>query len=370
MKFKRNSWIIIATIMVMMLGIGYAGAQEQAAAGEKPEWWFNDVVDAEFVKGNIKIPMDQDVMLIDARPKRSKYDKGHIPMAVSIPDSSFDKMTNLLPENKGALLIYYCEGPKCKLSHKSAAKAVKLGYTNVKVYSGGYPEWVSIQGNYGSVDTAWVKKQIDSQEDMVLVDSRPKRTKYDKGHVPGALSIPDSSFEKMTNLLPQDKDKLLVFYCEGLKCKLSHKSAAKAIAMGYKNVKVYSLGYPEWKKVVGDSGDVIKAGKEEGSIDVEAFKKIITEKPESIMLVDVRDKEDFESGSFKTAVNMQLDVVEAKVNELPTDKPIVFVCNTGAMSGEVYYMLQDVKPSLKNVFYLEAECTYNKDGSVDIKAPM
>lgn len=363
MKLKKTLWIIIAAVLVMVTGIGYAAAQE------KPDWWFSDVVDAEFVKNNIKIPMPEDVMLIDARPKRSKYDKGHIPGAVSIPDSSFDKMTDLLPENKDTLLIYYCEGPKCKLSHKSAAKAVKLGYNNVKVYAGGYPEWVSVQGNYGSVDTAWLKKQIDGQEDMVLVDSRPKRTKFDKGHIPGALSIPFSSFEKMTDQLPQDKEKLLVFYCEGLKCKLSHKSAAKAIAMGYKNVKVYSLGYPEWKKVVGD-GSAIKAGKEEGSIDVEAFKKIVAENPESIMLVDVRDKEDFEAGSFKTAVNMPIDVVEAKIDELPTDKPIVFVCNTGAQSGEVYYMIQDVKPSMKNVFYLEAECTYNKDGSVDVKAPM
>jgi hypothetical protein len=47
----------------------------------------------------------------------------------------------------------------------------------------------------------------------------------------------------------------------------------------------------------------------------------------------------------------------------------VFVCNTGARSGEAYYMVQDIRPELKEVYYLEAECTYNKDGSVKITRP-
>ena len=36
------------------------------------------------------------------------------------------------------------------------------------------------------------------------------------------------------------------------------------------------------------------------------------------------------------------------------------------ISGESYYMLQDLKPALKEV-YLEAEVAYKKDGSHQIK---
>jgi hypothetical protein len=32
-------------------------------------------------------------------------------MAVSIPDSQFAKMTDELPKDKAALLIFYCGGP-------------------------------------------------------------------------------------------------------------------------------------------------------------------------------------------------------------------------------------------------------------------
>ncbi len=65
----------------------------------------------------------------------------------------------------------------------------------------------------------FVKNAMDSKTEMVLVDSRPKEGKYDQGHIPTAISIPDTHFEKMTNLLPAKKDTLLVFYCGGFDCK-------------------------------------------------------------------------------------------------------------------------------------------------------
>ena len=103
----------------------------------------DDIVDMAFVQEHVSIPMTEGVMLIDARPYKPKYIKGHIPMAVSIPDSQFDKMTDNLPADKNSLLIFYCGGLKCKLSHKSAMKAEKLGYTNVKVFAEGYPAWMA-----------------------------------------------------------------------------------------------------------------------------------------------------------------------------------------------------------------------------------
>lgn len=48
-----------------------------------------------------------DVVLIDSRPKRPRYDRGHIPTAISIPDSEFDEHVHMLPEDKSALVIFY-----------------------------------------------------------------------------------------------------------------------------------------------------------------------------------------------------------------------------------------------------------------------
>ena len=144
-----------------------------------------------------------------------------------------------------------------------------------------------------------------------------------------------------------------------------------AVKLGYTNVKVFAAGYPAWKKYAGEGATAaaapIKKGQEEGSIDIAEFKNLIENKPESIYLVDVRDPDEYAQGHFKSAVNIPTDALEKKVSELPSDKPIVFVCSTGARSGEAFYMLQDLRPELKEVYYLEAESTYNQDGSYTIK---
>lgn len=240
---------------------------------------------------------------------------------------------------------------------------------------------MKVAGNYPAVSADWVKKQIDQKTNLVMIDSRPKRKKYDKGHIPTALSIPDSQFAKMQDQLPADKSTPLVFYCGGLKCRLSHKSAKKAIDLGYTKVKVFAEGYPAWVAAYGKgetatvasanaaSSNQLKAGKEEGSVDTETFKKIVKDNPDSIMLIDVRDADEYTEGSFKSAVNIPVDQLEAKIKTLPTDKPIVFVCGTGARSGESYYMVQDLRPEMKNVYYLEGELTFKKDGSFEIKEP-
>ncbi len=241
---------------------------------------------------------------------------------------------------------------------------------------------MKVAGNYPGVSADWVKKQIDSKANMVLIDSRPKRKKYDKGHIPTAISIPDSQFAKMQDQLPADKATPLVFYCGGLKCRLSHKSAKKAIDLGYTKVKVFAEGYPTWVAAFGKgdstvaassktaSSSKLKAGKEEGSVDTETFKKIVASDPASILLIDVRDADEFKTGSFQTAINIPVDQLEDKIKILPLDKPIVFVCGTGARSGESYYMVQDLRPEMKNVYYLEGELTFKKDGSFVIKEPV
>ena len=133
---------------------------------------------------------------------------------------------------------------------------------------------------------------------------------------------------------------------------------------------VFAAGYPAWKKEMGAGVAVqVKAGAEEGTIEIATFEKIINESPDSIMLIDVRDVDEYAMGHFKTSVNMPTDVLEAKVDTLPSDKPMVFVCSTGARSGEAFYMLQDLRPELKKVYYLEAEATFKKDGTYTIKKP-
>ena len=114
MQIKKLTAVSLTLCLVLVLGLGYAtttSASEAAETDKPADWKFHSIVDVDFVMQQVKVPMPEDVMLIDSRPKRAKYDKGHIPMAVNIPDSKFDKMTDKLPADKSSPLIFYCQGP-------------------------------------------------------------------------------------------------------------------------------------------------------------------------------------------------------------------------------------------------------------------
>jgi len=355
-----------------------APAVQYSPANPAPGW-YKKLVKMDFVAKQAVLPKIDGVLLVDSRPTARKYDLGHIPTAINIPDTSFDKLApTLLPADKATLLVFYCEGYDCMLSHNSAHKAEKLGYTNVQVFAEGFPGWIE-GGNLHAVSVAHIKKLIDEKAPITLVDSRPKERKYDVGHIPGAVSLPDSQFDKLAaERLPKDKAAALFFYCEGLSCRLSNDSALKAIKLGYTNVKVVPEGYPAWEKAYGagptasggaaaPKAPAIEAGKESGTISVASFERIYKDAPTSVHLIDVREPAEMATGTFKGAINMPVSTLEKNIDKVPTDKPIIFFCGAGARSGEAHDMVKLYKPEIKTVF-LDAAIKWAKDGTYTIKA--
>jgi rhodanese-related sulfurtransferase len=369
-------------IRLAIAAVFFAFAGTQAApAADAPvtpkEGWYKTVIDLKAFSEYAVIPTRDDVVVIDSRPAR-KYDEGHIPGAINIPDTFFDKKADLLPKDKGQLLIFYCGGVDCPLSHKSAFKAEKLGYTNIKVFAEGDPAWAKA-GRLISISEVVVKELIDSKANAMIVDARPTRV-FEEGAVPTSINIPDTFFDKKADLLPKAKDTLLVFYCGGDKCPLSPKSAEKAKALGYTNVKLFQAGYPAWKQAYGaapaagaaapaakPAQAAIEAGPKGDTITVASFNKIMAEAPDSIMLVDVRDAGEFAKGHMKGAVNIPVGDMMDKAASLPAAKPIVFVCATGARSGEAYDIVKMDRKDLK-MYFVDAPITYRADGSYEIKA--
>ena len=114
MHFRKLSAISLMLSLALVLSIGYANpslASDTAKSGESADWKFHDIVDVAFVQQYAKLPLTKDVMIIDSRPYKPKYANGHIPTAVSIPHSQYDKMTDKLAADKNTLLIFYCQGP-------------------------------------------------------------------------------------------------------------------------------------------------------------------------------------------------------------------------------------------------------------------
>lgn len=88
-----------------------------------------------------KLLTNPDVMLIDARPAR-EFETGHIGSAINIYTPEFEQNIGRiigLPREKP--IIAYCGGGACELSHELAENLVKMGFTRVFVYVGGWNEW-------------------------------------------------------------------------------------------------------------------------------------------------------------------------------------------------------------------------------------
>lgn len=362
-----------------LLALAFAFAGSQAAPAQTPvtprEGWYKTIIDLEGFSEYAVIPTRDDVTIVDSRPAR-KYDEGHIPGAISIPDTFFAKKVDLLPKDKNQLVIFYCGGVECPLSHKSAFKAEQLGYTNIKVFAEGDPAWAKA-GRLFSISEVYLKELMDKKANFVLVDARPSRV-FAEGAVPGAVNIPDTFFDKMKDRLPAAKDTRLIFYCGGNKCPLSPKSAEKAKALGYTDVVLFQAGYPAWQQAYGGGAAAataasakpavqaaIETGPKGDTITPASFNKIMAEAPDSILLIDVRDAAEFAKGHMKGAVNIPVGDLMDKAATLPADKPIVFVCATGARSGEAYDIVKMDRKDLK-MYFVDAPITYRADGSFEI----
>ena len=347
------------------------GALPAALAAQSPvvkaEWAFPKQVSYKDVAPLVSIPKPPKVMLIDSRPYEGRFVHGYIPTAVSLPDSAFDKKAkDVLPADKSTRLIFYCQGPECVLSHQSAFKAQKLGYTDVAVYAGGLPDWQA-NGGVPSVGVEHIMQLMDKNEPYILVDSRPAK-KFAEGSIPTAISIPDSQFDKRKGMLPADKKMKVIFFCGGYECVLSHDSAMKAKKLGYVNTVECEAGYPAWKKLYGDGAALAKkdAGKvEEGVFSVIDLENALKGGKPPLTLVDVRSAAEYKAGTLPTAIHITVDELEAKLASLPKDKPVVFFCSTGARAGEAYYMAKDKDPKATHFYYLEAAVTA-KDGKYSI----
>jgi rhodanese-related sulfurtransferase len=123
----------------------------------------------------------------------------------------------------------------CVLSNDSALKAIKLGYTDVKVVPEGYPAWEKAYGpgptataagaapaaakapameagkEAGTISVASFERIFKETPDSVfLIDVRDPK-EFDTGNFKGANNMPVSTMEKNLDKLP--KGKPIIFFC-------------------------------------------------------------------------------------------------------------------------------------------------------------
>ncbi|MEJ2699851.1 MAG: rhodanese-like domain-containing protein [Desulfuromonadales bacterium] len=194
---------------------------------------------------------------------------------------------------------------------------------------------------YAVIGHAELKALVDSNAPaFLLVDARNPE-EYHQAHIPGAINIPVAKFERFTGLLPADKNTMLVFYCNGVKCGKSKKAAEKALQLGYANVHVFAEGMPVWEEL---GYNFYKGGDYEKRIETTKIspgdlKKLMDSQPETLQIVDVRDAEEFAEGHIPGAINIPLNTFASKSGILDKSKKVVVYCNSGGRSYDAYRKL-------------------------------
>ena len=104
-------------------------------------------------------------------------------------------------------------------------------------------------GEYPDISIKALQKAIADGK-VAVIDVNGAKS-YEKGHIPNAIHF-SSSKNKLSKLLPKDKNTLVVAYCGSSSCGAYKRGADEAAKLGYKNVKHLSAGISGWKRAGGE----------------------------------------------------------------------------------------------------------------------
>lgn len=244
------------------------------------------------------------------------------------------------------------------MSTSNAGLAKKLGYTNIRVFLDGEPAW-SKAGH-----PIYASNEFVAEGNIVLVDLR-EDGKPVEGRIPRAVTITYEELEERLDDIPRNAP--VIIYSDNDEDILN--ASEDLHDEGFKNVSLIVGNYQGWVASGGkiETGPIFsneikwvrKLGK--GEISVAEFRKAVAGELPDTYVIDARTNEEIsELGIFKNTVNIPLDEIPKRMNEIPKDKRIFIHCSTGARADLAYQELlkngYDVKFLLLNISDPECDC--------------
>lgn len=204
----------------LTVAILFAALPSYGASGSSP-WKDLDFISTAELKA--KFDAGEEFMLINALSP-IEFAEVRITGSVNIPYSILREDPASLPADKGSLLIFYCKGPKCSKSKKSAAVAIERGYTSVFVYDEGLPAWMKAgypvekfdlypKVEVATMSAADLKGMIDEGEKLFLLDVRDSEDRK-AGWLKGSVNIPMDRLDAEYASIPSD-GKVIVMCLHG-----------------------------------------------------------------------------------------------------------------------------------------------------------
>ena len=170
----------------------------------------------------------QEIALLDVR-EIMRFGKGHVLRATNLPLSGLElSVVNVIPRRTTPILLMDDGDGRSELA---AERLSQLEYTNVSVVEGGAPGWEAaglplfpeievptkgfgafarINGKPNFISPGELKEALDSDEDWIVLDSRPK-PEYQVGNIPGSIDAPGADVLRwFDDLVPDPNTKVCV----------------------------------------------------------------------------------------------------------------------------------------------------------------
>ena len=142
---------------------------------------------------------------------------------------------------------------------------------------------------------------ILKDQSALLLDARPP-LEWSISHIPGSLNVApkpgvdialySSDVAEVGRLVQGNKSQPLVLYCNGPFCGKSKRVAKQLLEAGYTDVRIYQLGAPIWRALVG----VMEIG-----VDGVQY---VYKNDQTAVWIDCRDPNKFKLGSIPGARNV------------------------------------------------------------------
>jgi NADPH-dependent 2,4-dienoyl-CoA reductase/sulfur reductase-like enzyme/rhodanese-related sulfurtransferase len=273
--------------------------------------------------------------IVDTRDSFA-YEKNHLPGAIHLPLELLAQRLQLLPSDR-PILVYDETGKK---GHQALRTLIGAGFNEVTNLSGGHisllrharaASFRQIDVHLPLVTKKTVEKETVQKEEKVMAKNNDATSplivdvrtveEFRGGAYPGAINIPldeiTFSKEKFGNNLSRE----IVVYCaSGARSAYAQKILAQ---MGYSHVKN------------GGGIATMMASYQSKSAVVEDHQKPL--------IIDVRTTDEFSGGAYPGAINIPLDLLPSKINELGgRSREIVLYCASGARSAYGQRVLQQL----------------------------
>jgi len=176
---------------------------------------------------------------------------------------------------------------------------------------------------------------------------------FEKSHVKGAMNIPLELLAEQINTIPVNLT-VIVYDETGKK---GHQALRTLLGGGLKVVTNISGGYISIQRQARTIGFTtieigllpveVKSLKEENSVTEEKKEFIIKEKPidmNTLIVIDVRTRDEFKGGAYPDAINIPLDELANRLDELGSNlaREVIVYCASGGRSAYAQRMLEQL----------------------------